>query len=194
MDSGYALDLGRVTAGLPGLTPQLRFGTENTHLQKHRSREALLQKLEREAAAADVLDGDTDTNLLAAQLGRPLTSQQLEQRLRKCNPDLMIERSIADATKSGVYCVRDGEKRFICGMEAGYMPEFSVRHVTTEEIPDPDIEGHWIKRKKFTGETRGWRTVLARLLRAGHLQPGEIERWFEISKGRSSQRWQILTT
>ncbi len=187
-----ALLVGKVTAGLPALSPQLRSRVDTVRRTRAMNRQALLDTLERESYAAD--SGGLGGNDLEYQIGRPLTAAQFEQRIRRCNPNLLVERSRADPTKRGVYRVEDGERRFICGMESGYMPEFSVRHIEMQEIPDPDIAGHWQKIPKFKGETRGWRTVLARLLRHRVIEPAAIERWFEISQGRSSRNWQLLTT
>jgi hypothetical protein len=153
----------------------------------------MLEALEKESAASDVRDGETDTSVLEAQIGRPLTSLQLEQRLKKCNSSLYFERAIADPTKTGIYQIREGQKFFLLGMEAGYMPEFSVRHVETEKVPDTEIDGATVERRKFVSETRGWRTVLARLLRNGLVTVGQIEQYFQVSSGRSSQTWQLYT-
>jgi len=149
-------------------------------------------------------DGDRPTTSLEAQLGRPLTRIQIEQRLKKCNPNLFIETSIADKTKAGVYTVAGvvdelgvirKQKMFITGMESGFSPEFSVRHIEYEEVPNPSCPGEMTKRPKFKGETRGWRTVLAALLRSRHLNYEEMNREFEISnKGQQSRNWQVLTT
>jgi len=147
-------------------------------------------------------DGDRPVTSLEAQLGRPLTRLQIEQRLKKCNPNLFIETSNADKTKAGVYTVNGvpdelgvirKQKQFLCGMESGFSPEFSVRHIEYEEVPNPSCPGEMTKRPKFKGETRGWRTVLASLIRSRHLALTDVQKNFETNKGQESKNWQILS-
>lgn len=184
----------KATSGLPGLSPVRRFFSDKIRRNQEQNRLNLLAELEREQTCAAPVDGETDTTNLKAQLGRPLESKEVERRLGKCNSRLLFERSISDDSKVGVYVVEGDAKRFVCGMEFGYMPEFSVRHIEKQRIPDPTIEGHWREVPKFTRETRGWRTVLARLLRERLITESQVESQFEISAGRSSYHWQALTT
>ena len=148
-------------------------------------------------------DGDRPTTSLEAQLGRPLTRIQIEQRLKKCNPNLFIETSIADPTKAGVYTVAGvvdelgvirKQKQFLTGLENGFSPEFSVRHIEYEEVPNPSCPGEMTKRPKFKGETRGYRTVLAALIRSRHITIGSASEHFNLSSGQNSRNWQLLTT
>jgi hypothetical protein len=147
-------------------------------------------------------DGDRPTTEFDAQIGRPLFRNQIEQRLKLCNPDLFIEQSIADPKKAGVYTVTGvadelgvvrRQKKFIVGMESAISPEFSVRHVEYEEIPNPSNPAEMTKRPKFTGETRGWRTILAALIRGKYVTRGSAEKHFEINKGQQSRNWHVLT-
>ena len=148
-------------------------------------------------------DGDRPTTSLEAQLGRPLTRLQIEQRLKKCNPNLFIETSNTDKTKAGVYTVAGvvdelgvikRQKQFLTGMENGFSPEFSVRHIEYEEVPNPSCPGEMTKRPKFKGETRGYRTVLAALIRSRHITIGIANEHFNLSSGQNSRNWQLLTT
>ena len=145
-------------------------------------------------------DGDRPTTMLDAQLGRPLTRLEIEKRLKKCNPNLFIEVSKAFPDKAGVYTVTGvpdelgvirRQKQFLTGMEAGYSPEFSVRHIEYEEVPNPSCPGEMTKRPKFKGETRGWRTVVASLIRSKHFTLEDAKRNFEIKQ--ESRNWQQLT-
>lgn len=147
-------------------------------------------------------DGDRPTTTLEAQLGRPLSRLQFEQRLKKCNPNLFVEVSNNFPDKAGVY-VMDGlpdelgvirkQKRFVTGIMNGFMPEFSVRHVEYEEVPNPSCPGETTKREKFVGETRGWRTALATLIRSRLVSGSAIEKNFETAKGQQSRNWNLLT-
>lgn len=147
-------------------------------------------------------DGDRPTTVFEAQLGRPLTRLQIEQRLKKCNPNLFVEISKADPKKAGVYRVASipdelgvvrSQKQFLTGMESGFSPEFSVRHIEYEEVPNPSCPGEMTKRPKFKGETRGWRTVLLALVRSKNLSIGAASREFELNKGQESKNWHILS-
>jgi hypothetical protein len=148
-------------------------------------------------------DGERPTTTLEAQLGRPLSRMQFEQRLKKCNPALFVEVSKGFPDKAGIY-VMDGlpdnlgvirkQKRFVTGMMNGYMPEFSVRHTEMEEVPNPSSPGEMVKREKFIGETRGWRTVLSTLIRSRLVSSASAEKNFETSKGQESRNWQVLTS
>jgi hypothetical protein len=135
-----------------------------------------------QAAVAD--DGGVPTDDLEAQIGRPLHSSQIQQRLEKLSPRLYFEVSKADPSKLGVY-MRDSSAlpidpkykglRFLFGMERGISPEFSVRH--------QDSIG------AFSRETRGWWTVIYRLAHMGVIDAAQAINAF----GRPSQarqRWQ----
>lgn len=114
------------------------------------------------------------------------------------NPDFLFEIATGDKSKMGVYVVENRPegvtKRFICGMEAGYMPEFSVQHTEEKRIPDPYNDGNWLTVKSFVRETRGWRTVLARLLREKLITMPQIDAFFNPAYGRDSERWQQVVT
>ena len=147
-------------------------------------------------------DGDRPTTTLEAQLGRPLSRLQFEQRLKKCNPDLFVEVSNNFPDKAGIY-VMDGlpddlgvirkQKRFVTGIQNGFMPEFSVRHVEYEDVPNPSCPGEMTKRQKFVGETRGWRTALRTLIKSRLVSGSSVEKNFETNKGQESKNWQALT-
>lgn len=159
-------------------------------------RQHLLDEIARCEATVDS-DGSFDTTDLMVQMGRPLTSQELRARLAKLNSNLQFELSPGDKSKMGVYVIenRDGQtvKRFVCGMESGFSPEFSVRHFKVKRVPDPYQPNAWREVREFYRETRGWRTVLARLLRERLLTLPQIEVAFDTLGGRDSQNWQRLT-
>lgn len=146
-------------------------------------------------------DGNRPTTSLEAQLGRPLSRLQFEQRLKKCNPNLFTEVSNAFPEKAGVYVMDrlpDGlgvlrpQKRFVTGIMNGFMPEFSVRHTEMEEVPNPSNPAEMTQREKFVGETRGWRTALATLIRSGLMGKESATKHFEIRSG-ASKNWHLLT-
>lgn len=148
-------------------------------------------------------DGNRPTTNLEAQLGRPLSRIQFEQRLKLCNPNLFTEVSKAFPDKAGIYAAINlpdeqgivrRQKKFITGIMNGFMPEFSVRHVEMEEVPNPSNPNEMTKREKFVGETRGWRTALATLIRSGFLGKESATKHFDLNKGQESRNWHLLTT
>lgn len=148
-------------------------------------------------------DGNRPTTTLEAQMGRPLNRLQFEQRLKLCNANLFTETSKAFPDKAGVYAVVNlpdelgvlkPQKKFVTGIMNGFMPEFSVRHVEYEDVPNPANPGEMTKREKFVGETRGWRTALATLIRSGFTDKESATKHFELNKGQESRNWHLLTT
>lgn len=191
---------GRVTAGLPGLTPRIRNERDIVENTRDLSSRAMLQQRENDAFTV-ASDGGIDTTNIMAQMGRPLASTEVISRLRRMNANLVFEISMSDSSKYGIYAMElradpvtglfGNRKRFICGMESGYQPEFSVRHYREKEVPDATAIGHWRKEKIFTRETRGWRTVLMRLLKERLISEAQIQRYFD-SPSRPSRNWQAL--
>ena len=158
-------------------------------------------------------DNGRDTSSLLEQMGRPLASGEVQRRLLLCNPRLIFEVCIRYPELTGVYIEKDErtaagtwEKRKIhlFGMESGYMPEFSVLHQTMKRVPNPEvIKGggakvqrdavKWIEVPTFLGETRGWRTVLIRLLHLELITRAQVEEHFGWTPSRDSQRWAEMT-
>lgn len=183
----------RITAGLPALTHRVREALFTRERTRALSDEALLRELEQNAHAVSA-DGEIDTTSSEAQVGRATTSQEMEKRLVRCNNRLYFEVSRGDPSKVGIYHIEDRRLRHVCGMENGWMPEFSIRHFQEIRLPSPSIEGEWITRRTFTKETRGWRTVLARLLREKLITSSQIEAGWKVSRGRTSEKWQRATS
>ena len=182
---------GRMTAGLPGLLPDKRRRLDTVMRTRDTDGRNLQEQYLRDFETT-APDNGRSTTSLEQQLGRPLTSRQVIDRLKRMNPRLHFEPSLSDSTKMGIYLPVEGSKRFICGMERGYMPEFSVRHAEEVEIPSPDLDGTKKKVNRIVRETRGWRTVLARLIRAGLVRIPDCERNFNFS--HDSANWKGLTT
>ena len=129
---------------------------------------------------------------MEAQIGKPLSAPQIIARLQRCNPRLYFEKSNADRSKVGIYThAADNQKRFIMGMEAGFSPEFSVRHTKKERMPHPTERGQWVEAEVFERETRGWRTVLARLVRERLITLAQVKAHFPL--GRTSKNWHKAT-
>jgi len=168
----------RVTQGLPSLSPSKRYTLDHRGATRA-YQEALIHDAQDKEAAASAPDADHPTTSLEAQVGRPLTGHEIAARLRKLNGNLIFERSLAVPDKMGIYHVHDGRKDFLMGYEYGYSPEFSVRHVND--------------KGQFVKETRGWRTVLMRLIRQRLITASGAARLFGLPT-RTSHNWQSLTT
>lgn len=158
-------------------------------------------------------DNGYDTSSLLEQMGRPLKSEEVQRRLHLCNPRLIFERSIRYPELTGVYIEKDErtaagtwEKRkvHLFGMESGILPEFSVLHQTVKRVPNPELVAgggkqidrdavKWKEVPTFLGETRGWRTVLVRLLHLELITRSQVEEHFGWTPSRDSQRWAEMT-
>jgi hypothetical protein len=174
---------------------------------RHESRrKALMQEIRSNTITVESDAGRDVTNLLA-QLGRSMTCKQVMDRLKLCNPNLVFEISKADRSKMGVYVMRDvhlptggfeRKKVFLFGMESGYMPEFSVMHKAKATLPNPELLGsqektrevQWLSVDTFAAETRGWRTVLVRLLHQKLITRHEIQKHFGWEPSQDSAKWQ----
>ncbi len=106
----------------------------------------------------------------AAQFGRPLKASDIQKRLRAIIPGIRFEVSNAIPSRTGIY---KGEQ-FITAMETGVSPEFSVMVMQGEFA----VEG-----------MRGWRTILANLIKSRCITIREAEDTFGILKGAQSERW-----
>jgi hypothetical protein len=155
-------------------------------------------------------DAGRDTSSLLAQMGRPLASQEVQRRLHLCNPKLIFERSAAYPELTGVYIEKDERlptggwqkrKVHLLGMESGIMPEFSVLHKTTKQVANPELFGKekpqrdidWVNVPTFASETRGWRTVLVRLLHLGLIVQMDVEKYFDWTPSQQSEKWYNMT-
>lgn len=147
-------------------------------------------------------DNGTDVTNAIAQMGRPLTSEHVIAKLKLCNSHLRFERSNNFPSLIGIYLLDaagrhkiDGDSvSHIMGMESGTMPEFTVIHETIKDIPDVDHpDGPWKEVKTYAGQTRGWRTILVRLLHAGLITQFDVDKHFGWSPSRDSQKWHDQT-
>jgi hypothetical protein len=160
----------------------------------------LAEQIERDAVALKG-DGGLDVTNEESQLGRRLFLFEVQARLLVLNPNLYFEKSKADPTKWGIYIRRPGpdpstgkginHRVFLCGMEAGVSPEFSVIEAEEEKFPHPTEKEEWIRKLTPKAEkARGWRTILVRLIKQGVISKARAEQHFEVHLGRSSEKWQ----
>lgn len=181
--------------------------------KRERSRELRQRSLDQEIKSNTLSvsdDAGRDTSCLLAQMGRPLASTEVQRRLHLCNPALIFERSIRYPELTGVYIDKTERnpaggwtkrKVHLFGMESGIMPEFSVLHQTTKLVPNPEVIAgggkeiardavKWKEIPTFSAETRGWRTVLVRLLHLELITRGDVEKYFGWNPSKESQKWQ----
>lgn len=156
-------------------------------------------------------DAGRDTSDLLAQMGRPLTSVEVQRRLLLCNPQLIFERCIRYPELTGVYIEKSERspahtwvrvKKHLFGMESGIMPEFSVKHKTKKAVPNKEIFGKqapirdidWDYVDTFYAETRGWRTVLIRLLHLKLITQYHVQKHFGWEPSKESKAWANLSS
>ena len=182
MSSPQAVDSAKIDAQAE------RILAEADRAKHHKASEDALAK---QRAVVEGMDGDFLTTDSTAQLGRPLTRQQVISRLLRLNPNLIFEQSRNFPHIGAVYVsdptanLTDDDpkcrgRRHIVGMEwTGLSPEFTTRKLTIDQWGKPQM----------TGQVRGWRTVLSRLIHERLIGIAETERVFSIARGRESQRW-----
>lgn len=180
------------------LSPETVRAADRLLEKRHESRQHQKQERKRNAGLL-APDGAVDVANAEAQAGRSMLRADFVRRLMKLNPDLRYHRSFFYPEQGGIYMVgyrRDNLRGtteygewFICGLPDKVIPEFSV--VLTKPTIIPSMaDPVWEKVNQVDGMSRGWRSVLLKLLQEGLLSPAQIDKEFQISKGRSSQKWQ----
>jgi hypothetical protein len=154
-------------------------------------------------------DAGYDISNMLAQIGTPMSAQTVMEKLEKCNSRLYFEISPWDKSKIGIYLLDPtgvvhvnprGQVltlKHICGMESGIMPEFTVIHKTKAKVANAELFGKkeatrdvpWKQVETYLDQTRGWRTVLVRLLHGGFINRADVEKHFGWTPSRNSQRW-----
>ena len=163
-------------------------------------------------------DAGFDITDLQAQMGKPMTCGEVMAKLSLCNSHLYFERAKVDSTKMGVYLEFPLDSpqgilyvnpqgilmrvQHLFGMEAGIMPEFTVIHKAKATVANQELFGRkeatrevaWKKVDTYRDQTRGWRTVLIRLLHAELITRGDVEKHFGWAPSRDSKRWHDMTS
>lgn len=180
---------------------QLGETKESRHEKRYRTLANHIQSL-RDTVADD--NGRPTTSLLA-QMGSPMSCDEMIKRLRKCNRNFVFERSIRYPELTGIYILTHEQnaagsmverKIHVCGMESGMMPEFTVRHTKTVKVPDLEIFGttkpvesvEWKYVETMDGITKGWRAVLSTLLEKQLITPYHIQKYWP-SPTHESENW-----
>lgn len=164
----------------PGLAPADRIAVTNFLQHRDQTDQAVI---EAESNKADFTapDGSNPTDVLEAQIGRPLHCDEMCKRLQSLNRNFIFERSNAFPEIMGIYLpdetanLSNGRRvRHVCGFESGISPEFTVKH--------PEAKGP----KKIT---RGWRQVIILLSKKGLINYTAACKAFNVDSGRSSYFW-----
>ena len=168
----------RVTQGCPGLSPHERDRKDYRGHWREYQKSLLSVSVEKKEACRRP-DAGRDTTDKAQQRGIPLEGWRIASRLKRLNPSLYFELSLAMPSRMGIYYVDPlAGRRYIVGMEADSNPEFETK-VLDE-----------------TGECkttlRGWRTVLAKLIRARFISEAGASRLFG-PPSRDSENWANAT-
>lgn len=163
--------------------------------EKH---DTIAADIETKRADAIAPDDTRPTTDMQAQMGQIMRGEEVRKKLRKLNPNFHFELSKADPSRMGIY-LRDGVSNmdtpnhkgllFIMGMEKDFCPEFSVRFTKEEKFWDTEKDCE-ATRESFAGEMRGWRTVIARLLRRGLFMYSDMLR--EFPETSQSKNWRML--
>jgi len=181
------------------LSPEVVKTVDKIKESQHASKERVVQdRKERESYIAP--DGDVDIirDKSAAQRGRVLQTTEIVRRLKRINPALIYEVSKNFPDIGAFYIIENRPnpltnvspwKRHICGIPNGEVWEFHRPLVIEEVIPEPEGLGQ-TKTVKVEGQVPGWRQILLALIVDGAIKPADAEKYFNVSQGRSSERWQ----
>ncbi len=119
------------------------------NLNKKEALIKLKEDTDRQLKSQRIADQEAFTDV-DRRMGKGMLHTELYERVRKLNPNILMETSNNDSSVAGFYVVRNGQKEFVCAFHKGYLPEFSIVTVDARNLP--------------VSERRGWRTVLLRLL------------------------------
>lgn len=195
--------------GVDGLKQESWRRAETKESAIERRQRLLAEDLQKATVTVEPDEGRDVTNLLA-QMGKPMTADSVIQKLKFCNPKLVFIRAIRYPELYGIYLQTKertpagtwvDKQIHVCGMGSGVMPEFSVKHKRTTKVPNKELFGKekptrdvdWNEIETFADETRGWRTVLVRLLHAGLITRGDVGRHFGWTPSRDSKAWYSQT-
>ena len=157
----------RASSVAPSLSPEKRYLIDKAKFDHFKSQEIIREAFNEKREAGAFVDGDIPQNSAEAQVGKPLNSNEVEKRLKRLNSDLLFEVSMADEGKVGIYVLDEQAKekrRFVCGMERGWMPEWTVTRYEIERRLVESFPPKYENFKVYKGEKRGWRKVISRLI------------------------------
>lgn len=128
------------------------------------------------------------------RMGRPMWPKDFEEKLLKLNPNFYFEVIEGNTSKKRLSYVDARGKNFVAVYENSLMPERSIPRLKEMIVPEPKLTH--IDRKDLSSDpealkpgwrkivipwgekTRGWRTVLVRLIQAGYISVAQAETEF----------------
>ena len=186
---------------------QERWRKEEAQRASEELRRRTLAEHLRKATVAVEDDAGRDVSSVEGQMGRPMAALDLIGKLKKCNPKLEFVKHPTfplygiylrdnDAPKLEFKHHKSFRGRHICGMESEISPEFSILHKKQKAVPDAEALGNpeprreldWRYVETFAAETRGWRTVIIRLLHAGLITQFHVDKYFGVPS-KDSRKW-----
>lgn len=180
----------------------------NYALAEQRRQEALDYVEEQTRHAIWLSDKDTSPANAERQLGKSMTSEAFEKKLRRLSRKLLPEPHPHKADKRCLYLVDSRGKQFLCAYESGFMPEHSIMkvkkeevwtgqtHINKKDLPKYDLTPEGIVWHSGVtpgfqhidlpwGELkRGWRTVLLKIIGNFIATPTEVEKIFGVDNTR----------
>ncbi len=173
--------------------------------QLFRTREVTLHGTQNETRDAGLVEHrDSSVANPERQAGKKLSPTEFMAKLRKVNPDIILEphpgvsapKNTAfhrlNKDKACLHLVIGDVKKFLLVCEGDYMPEWTV--MTTKKIKAPEgnyVQGLWkMTPIPWNIEKRGWREVLIWLIRMKVVSLEPVERIFGVGDRKS---WKTLT-
>ena len=191
----------KVTAGVSALSALDRAISDRKGYGRQRQQDTLKDVEEKNQRFTDP-DGNRMRNVKEAGMGVALSGEVVKTRLLKLNSNLIFKPSRIPGRMCVYYPAHDDVlgaiDRYICAMEAGIMPEFSVLNFVEEEYLDivtdatPNATGKKqirLRINETNPEQRGWRTVIMRLIKAGLITEPQAVRAFG-TPSKDSKLWQ----
>lgn len=194
LDATLGLIGQRVTSAAPSLSPSRRYLIDRQNFSNYKHDRIIDEGFAR-YRATNVLDGGRPMTELEAQIGRAMKSDDIQKRLLSLNSRLVFIIPPADENKYGVYLADRTAPmgiRFLCGMERGWTPEFTVRKLKWEKRLVKSYPPQYEMIPDYAGEKRGWRKVLAVLIRERVITKAGAEKVFGLPS-MTSQQWKELT-
>lgn len=187
---------------------QIRWAGQGTRERTHAQRQDALEREIRSCIVSINLDEGYDCTQLEQRIGSPLATTEVIRRLLLCNSNLIFEQSLNYPDMTGVYYEKDERtaaggwarrKVFMFTLASTpVMPEKEVVHVRKKKVPNPDLLNamggpvdrevvKWIEVDEPYDYTRGWRSVLIRLLKARLITWASVQTYFGTSC--NSKNW-----
>jgi hypothetical protein len=199
----YSLATQKATSAAPGLSPEKRAVADVTEFQRFKQEVNIQEGFDKQRALNIVDNGRSVANE-QARMGKMLSNADLEKRLKVLNANIHVEEAMSNASVLGIYILGNfgelpnGEKlnkRFVCRMDRGWMTEGDVHKfkLVKRLIQTNPPEWEYIPELDVNDMRRGWRSILATLLKGGYITEAGIMRVFGPPSWDSAN-WQQATT